>query len=446
MTQYIRKFSEISASDINIVGGKGANLGFLKSVNINVPDGFCVTTHAYKEFIKPVEHKIYALAENINSNSLEGLRKTAQSIRDLLAENTLSPQITDQIIEAWKNLGSRTAYAVRSSATAEDLPQASFAGQQDTYLNIVGEKALLETVKDCFISLFTDRAMLYRMQNGFNHADVALSVVVQKMLMPESAGIMFTADPISGRRNVVTIDASFGLGEALVSGLVSADLYKVDKQNQQIISKDIADKKIAIMPLKEGGVETIELGAQRHQQTLSDELIVKLAQLGQQIELHYRKPQDIEWAMENGALFVTQSRPITSLFPIPNNGIDTSKEDENIYLSIGHLQVMTDAMPPLSLSMFPAFIPFRMYMAGGRLYANISAILKNPITRKMFLRGIHGADHLISLALTQWLNIHNNFKNQSRIPIKKILLFAIPFLGRILNCIFWRRYKICHLR
>ncbi len=441
MAFYIRKFSEISTNDINIVGGKGANLGVLKSININVPDGFCVTTLAYKEFIKPAEKKIYALAENIDINHLENLRKTAQHIRDVLAENPLPQEITDQIIKAWENLDSDASYAVRSSATAEDLPQASFAGQQDTYLNIIGQSNLLQAVKDCFISLYTDRAVLYRIQNNFNHADVALSVVVQKMLMSESAGIMFTADPISGKRNIVTIDASFGLGEALVSGLVSADLYKVDKQNKQIVSKDIADKKIAIIPVKEGGVETIELDAQRHQQTLSDEIILKLAQLGQQIEAHYKKPQDIEWAIEKGALYITQSRPITSLFPIPNSGVSQPQDNKNIFLSIGHMQVMTDAMPPLSLSMFSAFLPFQMYTAGGRLYANINPILKYSFIRKKFLKGIQIADHLISLALTQWLNTHTNFKNKSHLPIIKTLKFALPFMGQVVNRLFWRKYK-----
>lgn len=171
MTNYTLPFSKITASDIPLVGGKGANLGVLTAAKISVPNGFCITTNAYKAFVEPEEVSIYNAAKNIKIDDLESLRLEAQNIRDMLHKNPLPPEVIKQTIAAWQNMGQDNAYAVRSSATAEDLPSASFAGQQDTYLNIIGQDALLNAVKDCFISLFTDRAILYRMQNGFNTAN-----------------------------------------------------------------------------------------------------------------------------------------------------------------------------------------------------------------------------------------------------------------------------------
>ena len=200
--------------------------------------------------------------------------------------------------QSWQEIGVDDAYAVRSSATAEDLPDASFAGQQDTYLNIIGEEALLDAVRRCWVSLFTDRAILYRVQNNFDHRDVQLSVVVQKMILSEKSGTLFTADPLTGHRHTLTIDASFGLGEALVSGLVSPDAYQVDKRNNTIISRQISEKKVAIFPEKDGGTrqETLDV-EKRKQAALTDEQILKLAEMGAKIESHYGNPQDIEWAI-----------------------------------------------------------------------------------------------------------------------------------------------------
>uniref|UniRef100_A0A2A4YXQ1 Phosphoenolpyruvate synthase n=1 Tax=OCS116 cluster bacterium TaxID=2030921 RepID=A0A2A4YXQ1_9PROT len=452
MSKYIRLFSEISAADINIVGGKGANLGVLRAANINVPNGFCVTTHAYKAFIAPEEASIYSAAKHIDMDDLSSLATQANIIRNSLRKNPLPPKIIQHTIKAWQEMGTEHAYAVRSSATAEDLPQASFAGQQDTYLNIIGEQALLDAVKECFISLFTDRAILYRMQNGFNHADVALSVVVQKMVLPESAGIMFTADPISGNRNVISIDASFGLGEALVSGLVSADLYKVDKLTNKIITKEIAEKKIAIKPLKAGGVETINLNkADRHLQTLSDDLIIKLSQLGTRIENHYGKPQDIEWAMADGQLYVTQSRPITSLYPMACPNYTSPPKPEKVYLSLSHLQVMTDAMPTLSISLFKLLLPLgrskhhvenpHMHNAGGRIYMDITPVLTHPIAKKIFAKIFVNADHHASQSMQEWIKNPSINKPKSTLSPKMIFGFALPMFGQILNRLWWRKYN-----
>lgn len=440
MAQYTIPFSKITANHVPLVGGKGANLGVLTMAKISVPNGFCITTHAYKAFVAPAEVAIYKAAKKISMDNLESLRVEAQNIRDMLHENPLPDDVISQTIAAWQEMGADNAYAVRSSATAEDLPSASFAGQQDTYLNIIGQAELLKAVKNCFISLFTDRAILYRMQNEFDHADVALSVVVQKMILPESAGIMFTADPITGNRNITSIDASFGLGEALVSGLVSADLYKINKLRGNIITKEIANKKIAILPLKAGGTETVDLSAEQSQaQTLTDELIIKLAQLGQRIEQHYGKPQDIEWAMADGQLYITQSRPITSLYPLSNPSYTSPPNPEKVYLSLSHLQVMTDTMPELSISLFKLLLPIgrsshhvenpHMHNAGGRFYIDITPILTHPLAKKIFPKLFVNIDHHAGLSMLDWVQNKNINKPKSTISPKMVLGFALPMFG-----------------
>src|SRR5690606_33233245 len=205
---------------------------------------------------------------------------------------------------------------IRSSATAEDLPTASFAGQQDTYLNIKGQEDLLRQIRQCWVSLFTDRAIAYRAKNGFDHRQVYLSVVVQRMVHPETSGILFTADPINGNRKVVSIDASFGLGEAIVSGKVSADLYQV--KEGRILQKEISEKKIVIRSLPEGGTVTEEVPPEeRNRPALADDQILRLSELGKRIENHFGAPQDIEFCVEGGQIYIVQSRPITSLYPLP---------------------------------------------------------------------------------------------------------------------------------
>ncbi|HEY65627.1 MAG TPA: phosphoenolpyruvate synthase [Caldilineae bacterium] len=316
MAFLVLPFNAISAADLPRVGGKGANLGELTRAGFNVPPGFCVTTGAFRLFMAKAtqDMDIYAALESITPDDIERLRQVGREVREHLQRIPLPQDIADAVVAAWREVGEEHTYAVRSSATAEDLPYASFAGQHDTYLNVRGEEALLDRVKACFISLFTDRAILYRIQNGFDHRQVALAVVVQRMVQPDVSGIIFTADPISGNRNVVSIDASFGLGEALVSGLVSADLYKVHKKTFHIVTRHIGSKEVAIRPLAEGGTEQVELPeAERGRPALTDEQVIALARLGVQIEAHFVRPQDIEWALENGTFYILQSRPITSL-------------------------------------------------------------------------------------------------------------------------------------
>ena len=244
---YVFYFNEIDKSSLASVGGKGANLGELCHVpGIAVPAGFCVATRAYTDFVNTSEE--YAVLQKsleiVDVEALEELRAVGQRMRTHLENLDIPAPIQQEIIQAWRKTGSHYAYAIRSSATAEDLPGASFAGQQDTFLNIEGEQNILDCVRKCWASLFTDRAIVYRRQNGFEYDQVLLAVVVQRMVFPEVSGIMFTADPVTGNRKIVSIDASFGLGEALVSGIVSADLYQV--RSDKLIKKQIARKEIAI--------------------------------------------------------------------------------------------------------------------------------------------------------------------------------------------------------
>ncbi|GAB4263353.1 MAG: phosphoenolpyruvate synthase [Candidatus Promineifilaceae bacterium] len=396
MTQFtplILPFTQIRAADLPLVGGKGANLGEMTHAGFPIPPGFCLTTAAFQQFIAacPEADAIYRRLEAIAPGDVEAVRRAGAWVRETLLAVEMPEAVETAVRHQWQQLGPDHAYAVRSSATAEDLPDASFAGQQDTYLNVIGQAALLDAIRRCWVSLFTDRAILYRSQNQFPHRDVQLSVVVQQMVMAEKSGILFTADPLTGHRHTLTIDASFGLGEALVSGLVTPDAYRVDKRTQTILSRDIADKQLAIFPVKEGGTRQEQLDdARRRQPVLSDDQILALAALGKQVEAHYGKPQDIEWAIANEQIYLLQARPITSLYPI--DGLASPDNSLHIYFSMGHQQNMTRAMSPLSLSSFPLLLPIPrtnrfesdlIRFSGGRLFADLTRPLRHPLLRRV---------------------------------------------------------------
>ncbi|MEH7749521.1 phosphoenolpyruvate synthase, partial [Neobacillus drentensis] len=241
---------------------------------------------------------------------------------------------------------------------------------------------------------FTDRAVIYRMQNGFDHRQVYLSTIVQRMVFPQASGIMFTADPLTGNRKLLSIDASFGLGEALVSGLVSADCYKV--QDDKIAGKMIAPKKLAIFARKEGGTETVPIDAdQQKTQTLTDQQILQIARIGKQIEVHFGCPQDIEWCLADDTFYIVQSRPITTLFPIP----EANDQENHVYISVGHQQMMTDPIKPLGLSFFLLTTNAPMRKAGGRLFVDITRQLASPVSRNMLLNMMGQHDPLMKDAI-----------------------------------------------
>nr|WP_315025065.1 phosphoenolpyruvate synthase [uncultured Aminipila sp.] len=413
MNSYVLRFKEIDKNQLSVVGGKGANLGELwKLEGIRVPDGFCVTTEAYKTILennKELGHLIGQLY-GLKVDDREGISEKSRLIRNIIEETPIPKNIEEEITSYLSEISQENPYAVRSSATAEDLPTASFAGQQDTYLNIIGREAILKHISKCWASLFTDRAVTYRIQNGFDHRKVYLSVVIQQMVFPESSGILFTADPVTSNRKVLSIDASFGLGEALVSGLVNADIYKV--REGEIIDKKISTKKIAIYSLKEGGTEEVKLEENRqNKQTLTDEQIVKLEHLGRKIESYFKRPQDIEWCLYNDEFYVVQSRPITTLYPIP----EAKDRDDHVYLSFGHRQMMTEAMRPLGSSFFNSFFVLvsgtPMVEAGGRLYIDTSHELRSPFMSKAFANSLGMVDVLMQKSFQNLLTRKDYIKS-----------------------------------
>ncbi|MBP1933188.1 phosphoenolpyruvate synthase [Ammoniphilus resinae] len=398
MSHLVLGFQEMDKTQLLLVGGKGLHLGELSKIHgIQVPEGFCVTTMGYQKAIEENE-RFRALVDQLTQLKVEDqdqIGEISRKIRQTLLEVDIPSDVVKAVAHYLSQFGFEQAYAVRSSATVEDLPHASFAGQHDTYLNIIGKEAIMEHIRKCWASLFTDRAVIYRMKNGFDHSQVSLSVIVQRMVFPQASGILFTADPMTSNRKVLSIDASLGLGEALVSGLVSADCYKV--QEEKIIDKLIATKKLAISGRKEGGTETQPIDPDLQKtQTLTDQQILQLARIGRQIETHFGCPQDIEWCLVEDTFYIVQSRPITTLYPIPE---EKETQENRVYISVGHQQMMTDVIKPLGLSFFLLTTPAPMRKAGGRLFVDVTQRLAAPDSRKNLLDTMGQHDPLLKNAL-----------------------------------------------
>ncbi|CAH0211005.1 phosphoenolpyruvate synthase [Peribacillus simplex] len=397
MSSLVLGFQEMEKTQLLLVGGKGLKLGELSKIQgIQVPEGFCVTTVGFQKAIEQNE-TFQALLDQLTLLKVEDrgqIGEISRKIREIIMEIEIPSDVVNAVAHYLSRFGDEHAYAVRSSATAEDLPHASFAGQQDTYLNIIGKEAILQHISKCWASLFTDRAVIYRIQNGFDHSQVYLSVIVQRMVFPQASGILFTADPITSNRKLLSIDASFGLGEALVSGLVSADCYKV--QEEEIVDKMIATKKLAIYGLKEGGTETQQINPdQQKTQTLTEQQILQLARIGREIEAYFGCPQDIEWCLVDDTFYIVQSRPITTLYPIP----EADDQENHVYVSVGHQQMMTDPMKPLGMSLFQLTSFGPRFKAGGRLFVDVTHNLASPDSRKMLLDAMGQHDPLMKDAL-----------------------------------------------
>ncbi|MDO7266569.1 phosphoenolpyruvate synthase [Shouchella clausii] len=396
MSSLVLGFQEMDEKQLLLVGGKGLNLGELSKIQgIQVPEGFCVMTVGFQKAIKQNDtfQALLAQLATLKVEDRDQIGEISRKIRELILEVEIPSDVVKAVAHYLSQFGEKHAYAVRSSATAEDLPHASFAGQQDTYLNIIGKESILQHISKCWASLFTERAVIYRMQNGFDHSQVYLSVIVQKMVFPQASGILFTADPMTSNRKVLSIDAGFGLGEALVSGLVSADCYKV--REDQIVDKRIATKKLAIYGREEGGTETQQIDPdQQKTQTLTDQQILQLARIGRQIEAHFGQPQDIEWCLANDTFYIVQSRPITTLYPIP----EANDQENHVYLSVGHQQMMTDPIKPLGLSFYLLITPAPMRKAGGRLFVDVAPRLTTRAGREALLNTV-GSDPLTKSAL-----------------------------------------------
>ncbi|WP_127529546.1 phosphoenolpyruvate synthase [Paenibacillus kobensis] len=400
MSTFVLGFQDINKTQLPLIGGKGIHLAELSSIpGIQVPEGFAVTTAAFQAALEHNEsyHALLDQLAILKADDREQIGEISRKIRQVITEAQIPSDVVNEVTRSILRIGEEHAYAVRSSATAEDLPHASFAGQHDTYLNIKGTAAILQHVSKCWASLFTDRAVIYRIQNGFDHRQVYLSVIIQRMVFPQASGILFTVDPVTSNRKVLSIDASYGLGEALVSGLVNADHYKV--QEGTVVDKRIAVKRMAIYGLPEGGTETRQLDPdQQLQQTLDEPQIVELARIGRQIEAYFGCPQDIEWCLVDHTFFIVQSRPITTLFPIP----EANDQLNHVYLSVGHQQMMTDPISPLGLSFYLLVTPAPMKKAGGRLFADCSHLLSSPSRREMLV-GRWGQSDLLTRDALQTL-------------------------------------------
>jgi rifampicin phosphotransferase len=389
--------NDVGGTQVALVGGKGAQLGELSRIDgIRVPAGFCVTTNAYRRILAstPAIEDLLDRLSHLTIHDRDAIRTVSADLRRTLETVDVPDDLARSVVAAVAGLGERYAYAVRSSATAEDLPTASFAGQQDTYLNVIGPAAVLEHVVRCWASLFTERAVTYRLRNGFDHRKVRMAVVVQRMVSAEAAGILFTADPVTGNRKVAAVDAGFGLGEALVSGLVNPDVYRV--RDGGIVARTVAAKQRLVLALPEGGTRVVPVDPERQERpALTDEQILRLVRLGRRIEERFGRPQDIEWCLADGDFHIVQSRPITTLFPVP-----ASADGKNrVYLSVGHQQMMTDAMKPLGIAMWQLIAMAPMLEAGGRLFVDATGRLATPAGRAAFLDLAGRSDPLMRDAL-----------------------------------------------
>ncbi len=397
MDRFVLGLEEIERGQIERVGGKGARLGELsRTADVRVPAGFVVTTDAFRCIMTDapaIDEQLDRLAL-LGPDDREGIRALGADIRRTVEGVTAPDDVAAEIRRAVARLGDQDGYAVRSSATAEDLPSASFAGQQDTYLNIIGPESVLGHVSRCWASLFTERAIVYRLANGFDHRSARMAVIVQRMVSAEAAGTLFTADPVTSNRKVTCVEAGLGLGESLVSGRVDADAYRV--RDGTIIAASIAGKRLALVTDPAGGTREVAIDPERrHLPALTDAQVLTLEQLGRRIEARFGYPQDIEWCLADGDFHVVQGRPITTLFPVPV----TEDGENHVFVSVGHAQMMTDAMRPLGISMWQLTARPRMYEAGGRLFVDVTQPLTSPAGRADLLEVMGRSDPLTRDAL-----------------------------------------------
>lgn len=414
-------FHDINAALLAQVGGKAANLGEMTRAGLPVPPGFCITTEAYTRVAERagLEQILDRLAVTRADENAQ-LEACAAEARSKL----LAVPMPDQIVEAVKEAchrfmpGAPIPVAVRSSATAEDLPFASFAGQQDTYLNIVGVEAILDAVRRCWASLWTSRAVSYRASNAVDHRAVRLAVVVQQMIESSVAGVLFTANPLTGHRRQAVIDASPGLGEAVVSGVVNPDHFVVNTASGEILERRLGDKRVVIEAAPGGGTRRVETEEVQSAFCLTDEQVRELARLGARVEAHYGAPQDTEWAIDAaGKLWLTQARPITTLYPLPA-GAPLSDDELRVYFSLNVFQGVFQPFTPMGIAAFrligstlaglfdlaprePLSGPSVLVEAGSRLFLDVTAALRTKVGRKLVIGALSLAEARSSVLIRQ---------------------------------------------
>ena len=445
MTENIILPLDAQEATLEKVGGKGANLARLARAGHPVPGGFLITTKAYRSYVdsNDLKGRILAKLEGMQADDPEDLKEVSDAIRAWFSEGTIPSETDTALTDAYDSLG-RKPVAVRSSATAEDLPDMSFAGQQDTFLNVIGNEDLSKAVVDCWSSLWTARAIGYRARNGIDHGEVELAVVVQEMVESEASGVTFTANPVTGVRSETVIDATLGLGEALVSGQVEPDHYVVDTTTNTIISKTLGSKEVAIRGEVDGGVATIQEDA-GERQALSDSEILALALMGRKVAAEYDFPQDIEWAWADGKLYLLQSRPITSLFPLVEG---MEREPLRVLFSFGAVQGMLGPMTPLGkdairllfaggASLFGYSLTHEtqgvIKFAGERLWGDLTDVIKSTIGNKVARKALPNIEPSLAQALG---NLWDDPRLQPGRPrlrtIWRLVRFALSTLRRAL--------------
>ncbi len=394
----------IDADAVTVVGGKAANLGVLIRAGLPVPPGVCVTTGAYRQVAACVQlDKVLDALATTPTTDVARLSTLAGEAREVMLAAPVPDAVAQSVVAGYARLGADMPVAVRSSATAEDLPFASFAGQHDTYLNVVGPDAVLHAVRHCWASLWTDRAVVYRSTNGIDHRTVRLAVVIQRMVDAQIAGVLFTANPVSGRRRQAVIDASPGLGEAVVSGAVNPDHFVVDTASGHILIRQLGDRRVVIRTRPGGGTEHTAGLSGADAACLTDDQIRAIAALGDRIEAHYGAPQDAEWAIDSDAvLWLTQARPITTLFPLPST-TPPPGDDVRVYICFSLAQGLHRPITPMGLAGFrvlsssvskligfPVADPLtgasRYAEAGQRLFADVTGVLRSRVGRTLMPR------------------------------------------------------------
>lgn len=440
-----------AALSLAVGGGKAVNLALLTRAGFAVPGGFVVTTDAYRLFVAANDlQRAVTAAATISESEAGRLDEVSADIRAHFARGTVPPDVASAIRSAYVALGA-TPVAVRSSATTEDLPELSFAGQQETALNVVGSDALLDAVVRCWSSLWTARAIAYRARHGMSHGDVALAVVVQQMIQSDASGVLFTANPLSGKRTEAVIEATLGLGEALVSGLVEPDRYVVDPSSPRVVRTTLGQKALEMFGRPEGGTTTVQRdGAGR--QALPDAAVLELAELGARVADLLGAPQDIEWAWAAGKLHLLQSRPITSLYPLPT---EADGGQLQVLISLGAVQGMLDPFTPLGRDVFrlgaarvaslvrASATPQSqriLLVAGDRLFINVAGALRNARARPLVRRALSMVEPGIARAVERLLvdeRLQPNHDSFSFATLFRVLPLQTRVLGNACFHLLW---------
>jgi phosphohistidine swiveling domain-containing protein len=438
----VEQLSDIHFGELADVGGKALNLAELLRAGYRVPPGFCVTTSAYQ---RVTDHPV--LGQRLDdlaatpADDAPLLTRLAEEVGRLVLDSPVPDDIATAVVAAYRQMGQGVPVAVRSSATAEDLPFASFAGQQDTFLGIVGETGVLEAVRRCWASLWTPRAVTYRAAQGLTPHSVRLAVVVQQMVDAEVAGVVFTADPVTGRRRHTVIDASPGLGEAVVSGAVNPDHFVVDADTGAVLERRLGDKRMVVRPRPEGGTVRSEVLPGDDRTCLTDRQLRELTALGDRLERHFGSPQDIEWAVDgDGTLWLTQTRPITTLYPLPLTAPPPAA-DRRVYFCLSLAQGLNRPITPMGLASFRLLgssiaavlgspVPDRragppMYAdPGQRLFVDLTEILRSRVGRSLVPKVLDQMEARSAVILRNLLTAPDlTLTRRSR----------LPFLGRALR-------------